>query len=75
MRREGPSAIDLVRTQADQVPPPEMPAAGPRTRPNGGALEERFDPGLLVEIKNLSDRVGGLEKLRELIETLMRIQE
>jgi hypothetical protein len=57
---------DLVRTQAESVPPPDVTIPDPPP-----AADESFDAAILAEIKHLSNRVGGLEKLRELIDGLI----
>jgi hypothetical protein len=52
----------LVTTEAEVPPPPDV------------TVPEPPDPALVREVRALADRVGGLEKLRELVDGLMRSQ-
>ncbi len=69
MSREAPKPEELVMTQAEPVPPPAA-APVPGQEPGDGDL----DFHLLLQVKELADRVGGPEKLRELVDTLIRLQ-
>jgi hypothetical protein len=65
----------LVMTEAETVPPPDVtvpePAvSAPRSSSPGGSVS----PELLRDIKALADRVGGLEKLRDLVATLLEMR-
>jgi hypothetical protein len=51
----------LVLTQAEQAPPPELTVPEPRAM-NAEALRE---------VKQLADRRGGRERLRELLNVLL----
>jgi hypothetical protein len=53
---------EMVKTQAEQVPPPDV------TVPESGATS--VDPAILADVKSLADRVGGLQKLRDLVDSL-----
>lgn len=83
MSRELPAPEELVLTEGEQVPPPgptvpepedqrqnaRQPAAGSTTDAEGcGDYED------LLEVKKLAQRVGGLEKLREMVEVLLRLR-
>jgi len=60
MARQTPNPKDLVKTQAEVVPPPE-------TRAAAGPPPETF-----AEVRALADRVGGLQKLRDLVDRMIR---
>jgi hypothetical protein len=73
MIQQTPNPPDLVRTEAEPVPPPDVTVPEPQgstAAPTGA----EFDPDILAEVKRLSDRVGGLEKLRDLVEALLRFR-
>jgi hypothetical protein len=59
---------DLVMTEAEPAPPPESHMAN---RAERGAVE--VGPEVLTELKCLAERVGGLKKLRELIDVLLEV--
>ncbi len=65
---------NLVMTQAEVAPPPDVtvPDPPPERRANGGAGQ--LDPDTLRDLKRLAERVGGLEKLREVIDVLMGVK-
>jgi hypothetical protein len=59
---------ELVKTQAEHVPPPDVTVPEPTASRNLGTL----DPQVRREIHRLADRVGGLNTLQKLIEALRR---
>ena len=61
----------LVMTQAEAPPPPDVTVPEP---PEAGEVHAGADPQVLLEVKALADRVGGLEKLRDLVGALIRIR-
>jgi hypothetical protein len=83
MSREVPAPEELVLTEGEQVPPPgpTVPEPGDQLReaaqheagPGTGA-EGGGDYDNLVEVKKLAQRVGGLEKLREMVDVLLRLR-
>lgn len=72
-------ASDLVMTQAESPPglahPPGVtlpdPPESQGPRPGGGDV----DPKVLAELKRLADRVGGIERLHEIVGALVRFRE
>jgi hypothetical protein len=60
-----PQAKDLVLTEADQVPVPETTEKAEK-----GLKHE--DSAALMEVKMLAERLGGPERLRELVEQLLQ---
>jgi len=74
MTLERTSSEQLVLTQAEAVPPPDVTVPEPNS-PHSAAVAGRApDPQLLRDIMTLADRAGGLEKLRDLVETLLQIR-
>jgi hypothetical protein len=63
MTDESRDVEDLALTQAEAAPPPAGPALPPG--------ETQFDPQLYLEVQKLAERAGGLEKLREVVDTLL----
>lgn len=61
------SPTDLVKTEAETVPPPDVTVP----EPSSGSVE----PAMIEEVKRLADRVGGLAKLRELVDRLGRLDK
>jgi hypothetical protein len=82
MARETPPAGPLVLTEGEPAPPPGPTVPEPPGAPPGGrAVHSRLagEPGegdydALSEVKRLAQRVGGLDKLRELVDRLSRLQ-
>jgi hypothetical protein len=83
MAQEIPQPQKLVLTEADQVPSPEptlpeRPAEARKTPQEtsgiAGLHEMGEDYHLLVEVKNLANRVGGLVKLRSMVDVLINLQ-
>ncbi len=74
MKPQRSDSGQLVMTEAEPVPSPDVtvpePSSHAPTSPSQGALE----PELLLQIKSLADRVGGLEKLRNVVDTLLKIR-
>lgn len=71
-------ARDLVMTQADlppaiEVPPSSNAHAGVARRVHAG--EPHPPTGLLRDIRKLAERVGGFDKLRELIDELAKLKD
>lgn len=52
--------------------PPLAPVPPPADQPPAAGRHELTDD-VLVEIKQLADRVGGLDKLRDLVDTLAEV--
>jgi hypothetical protein len=87
MNEQRRSGTDLVMTEADlppgvdAPPPPETneasagPSRGRSTRPVRDVRSDRdgLSVELLHEVRQLADRVGGLDKLREIVDELARI--
>jgi hypothetical protein len=65
--------VELIRGPGEAAPPPDVTVPDPST-PAGPATEASVDPQLLLDVKSLADRVGGLEKLRELVDALIQIR-
>ena len=65
MTRQSPRPTDLILTEGEPVPPPSPTVPEPSDETEGAALEE---------VKKLADRVGGAEKLRELVDRLIRLR-
>ena len=59
-----PKPQELMMTQAETVPPPDVTVPEP---PGPGA-----DPQVLAEVKQLAHRVGGLRALLDLVDALIR---
>jgi hypothetical protein len=72
VKQKIPDSNDLVLTEAQQAPPPDVtvPEAHPRT----AAATGEIDSVLLMEIRKLSDRVGGLHQLRKIINALIEFE-
>ena len=67
---------ELIKTEADQVPPPQSLREEPGRRGRGqGPTANASDPELLREVERLAERVGGAERLRELVDSLERSKE
>ncbi|HLW68877.1 MAG TPA: hypothetical protein VKS79_26435 [Gemmataceae bacterium] len=74
MERQHSKPEDLVLTEADPVPPPDMTVPDAHSpQPDSGTGQ--FDPNMLLEVKRLAHRVGGIENLRNLIEALIRFEK
>jgi hypothetical protein len=83
MIREAPRADELVKTEAEQVSPPEPTVPEPSANrpeepaspvPWGGQAGGAATDAVLREVKELADRVGGLRKLRDLVDLLMKMR-
>jgi hypothetical protein len=70
-----PDPRDQVMTQAEAVPPPEesVPASAAPS-PDHTPTQAPADPSILKEVKDLADRVGGVEKLQELVRLLREVR-
>jgi hypothetical protein len=86
MNEQRRGATDLVMTEADlppgiDAPPPSEAETGAGAGRGPSARPVRDVPGdrdglsveLLHEVRQLADRVGGLDKLREIVDELARI--
>jgi hypothetical protein len=70
MPQPPPNPADLVRTEADRVPPPDVTVPEKTVRsPSDNGRD------LLLDVKRLADRAGGLEKLRELMDVLAQLKK
>jgi len=71
-----PNPDDLILPPGQAVPPPEHPAresaAVPATKTDSAPAG--LDPALLKEIRRLADRVGGLNRLKEVVEALILLR-
>ncbi len=70
----------LVLTQAEQAPPPEptVPEPAPRPRKRGDGSPPGADGAgqdALLEVKRFAERIGGLERLHQLVEELIRLKD
>ncbi len=72
MTREYADPTTLVKTEAETVPPPEPtvpePPASAQRQKNGKPQPDAVS--VMQRIKQLADEVGGVERLRELIDEL-----
>ena len=68
-----PRPDDLILTPAQAVPPPEHPSKEP-PRQDAKSATTGLDPALLDEIRRLADRVGGLRRLKEVVEALILLR-
>jgi hypothetical protein len=84
MSHELPAPEELVLTEGEQVPPPgpTVPEPKERSLAGGPAAQAAASPGTdgegdyenLLEVKKLAQRVGGLEKLREMVDVLLQLR-
>ena len=74
MVQKPPRPQDLVLTEGEPVPPPQTVAA-PEAKPAKKAEGDTgdIDPEMLREVKRLADRVGGLQRLKEVVDVLIRL--
>jgi hypothetical protein len=66
---------ELMKTEDQGVPPPEptVPESGVST--GSGTVEKQGELlAVMSEVKSLAERVGGFEKLREIIDMLASIK-
>lgn len=72
MKHDIPEPQELVLTEGEPVPPPEPTVPEPSESAHGhdGKCGQE-----LLEVKRLAERVGGPEKLRELVEVLIRLRQ
>lgn len=71
MGEKATSADELVLTQAQQAPATVNAGEGGEPAPPGG---EALDPRLLEEICVFADRVGGLERLKQVVDVLVHLR-
>jgi hypothetical protein len=82
MARETPPAGPLVMTEGEPAPPPDAtvpepagsPPASPAVHSHLADAPGEGDSDALLEVKRLAERVGGLDRLRELVDRLGRLQ-
>jgi hypothetical protein len=82
MAQETPPAGRLVMTEGEPAPPPGPTVPEPPGTPPGGpAVHSHLadekgegDYDALLEVKRLAERVGGLDRLREMVDVLSRLQ-
>ncbi len=76
MTHETPPAGPLMMTEGEQVPPPGPTVPEPPGSQRGAAAAAKDDGDFdaLLEVKRLAERVGGLEKLREMVDVLGRLR-
>ena len=64
---------ELVLTEGDPAPPPAEPVPSPEHHPNpADNCENAAD--VVQEVRALADQVGGLTKLRELVDSMMSVR-
>jgi hypothetical protein len=68
-----PRPDDLILTPAQAVPPPEHPRREP-PRQDKDSGTAGLDPALLDEIRRLAARVGGLQRLKDVVEALILLR-
>ena len=67
---------ELVMTQAEPVPGPDVTVPEPPASPPSATEGQgNLDPQFLLEIKALADRVGGLARLRDIVSTLLKFRQ
>ena len=70
----------LALTQAEQAPPPERtaPEPAPQTRKQQGSgppAPGGPDQDALLQVKRFAERIGGLQRLHQLVEELIRLKD
>ena len=70
----------LVLTEAEQAPPPEptVPEPPPRRGEKSGTSPSEKDGAgqdALLEVKRFAERIGGLQRLHQLVEELIRLKD
>jgi len=60
----------LVLTEADTVPPPHDVTVPEPPEFDKQAVTDGADPETLRELRRLAERVGGLKRLREIVDVL-----
>ena len=83
MARETAPAGPLVMTEGEPAPPPGPTVPEPPgTPPAGQSVHSHLahEPGegdydALLEVKRLAEHVGGLDRLREMVDVLSRLKE
>jgi hypothetical protein len=77
MTSKPPEPSDLVMTQAELPPGTHPPGVTlpdpPGSRPGPAAGD--IDPQILDELRRLADRVGGIERLHEIVGVLVRFRD
>jgi hypothetical protein len=63
--------LGMIRTPVEQIPPPDVTVPEPDTTTPQPTRSAGLDPELLREVQSLAERVGGLERLREVIGVLL----
>ena len=72
MARKSRDSNDLLLTEAQRVPPPhDVTVPESSAQPQPGETD-RIDPDVLRDLKHLAERVGGLERLKEVVDILIR---
>ncbi len=67
-------AQELVKGEEQAVPPPEPTVPEP-TQPRQRGRNTNDLTDAMADVKLLAQRVGGLEKLRQIVDTLISIKE
>jgi hypothetical protein len=70
--KQKPQPKDMVLTQAQAVPPPREATTPDRKQQTKSEATKDVDPEVLRDLKRLAERVGGLERLKEMVEVLLR---
>jgi hypothetical protein len=74
MLQQPPKPEDLVRTEAEPVPPPhDVTVPEPQAKHQAAGGAGNVEPEILRELQRLAERVGGLEKLKEVVDVLIRL--
>lgn len=72
MRRKKPTSNDLLLTEAHTVPPPHDVTVPEPPTSEHDAVAGQVDPEILRDLRRLAERVGGLEKLKQMVDILIR---
>lgn len=72
MTRKPSESNDLLLTEAQPVPPPHDVTVPEPPSADQSGMVGRMDPEVLRELRRLAERVGGLEKLKEVIDIMLR---
>jgi hypothetical protein len=68
------SSEEPISTQAEPETRPDVTVPGPRAASLAPVGASKFDSQVLLDVQKLCDRVGGPDKLKELINVLTGLQ-
>jgi hypothetical protein len=60
---------DLVMTEAEPAPPPDVTVPEP-AEAERGSVARTLDPQLVTDINRLAERIGGMDKLKAIVDQL-----